>query len=329
MLEVDYCHLMRLPSVRTHPWLAAMLTILVGLAVGWILLDRWLEHYLESQSFRSAMSRLTCRVFKVSGEYAPIRRTGFLSVATPGFVGTNGWKMTRSIETQQVTATLNPWGLFLRRWQLQEIRIARGRIELQQQKPQPPPPRPWRLITTFLREVTADSADVLTRFRGQPGGFYDIKLRVCSHGEGFDYLGRDGQFRVPRLPQLKAQRVHVLVVPEKLYLHEAVLLPPRAPGSLHLKGEAGMRGDRRFKAELDSDQMPLAPWCGRWQGSVEGVIDGQVSCQGETQQQAKEKEPFSELEANGRFEAKNGRLHHLQFLDKLAEFTVNESLREL
>lgn len=63
--------------------------IAVGIAI-WILNPR-LTHYVESENFRHEMEKETARGLHFpSGQFAPIRRTGFLTAASDGFHATNG-----------------------------------------------------------------------------------------------------------------------------------------------------------------------------------------------------------------------------------------------
>ena len=57
----------------------------------------------------------------------------------------------KTISTGEADAKFNPWGIFLRRWQLDYIRIPSGKAEIQTYEPKPEnkPPRPW--YTIFFR----------------------------------------------------------------------------------------------------------------------------------------------------------------------------------
>ena len=128
---------MGLRLVGYRRWLAIAATGIAGLGLCALLLDRCLGICLQSQVVRQTMSQKTSLTFKVHGEYAPIRRTGFLKVATSGFAGDCGDWLMRAVQTQDVTAILDGWKMFRNRVELQQIAIARGRVELQQFKPKP------------------------------------------------------------------------------------------------------------------------------------------------------------------------------------------------
>ena len=107
------------------------------------------------------------------GHFAPIRRTGFLSAATAGFHATNGEKAMTKIEAHDVTARFNPLGIFLRRWQLDELHIARGEVGIQtyEPKPEPSPSKPWYHVLlpdrVYLKRVWSDPADITWQLAGQ------------------------------------------------------------------------------------------------------------------------------------------------------------------
>ncbi len=315
-------------------WLAIAAAGVIGLGLCALLLDRCLESYLQSEAFRRTMSRQTSLAFKVQGEYAPIRRTGFFAVTTSGFAGDGGDRLMRAIQAQDVTATLDGWNILRNRCELQRITIVRGRVELQQFKPKPPPIRSWfaRLLpTVILREVLADSADVLTQMHDQPAGIYGVKLRVRSNGKDFEYEGRNGFLRMPVFPELQVRRIHMLVTTPRLYLHEALMTPlsPESRGSLALKGDAGIGGNRRFNAQITADRMPLAPWLARsLQESIAGIVSGQLAGQGSMALQ-NTNSTSAALVGAGSVEIVAGRIHHLAALNRLAVLTENESLRDV
>lgn len=305
-----------------------------GMGLCGLLLDRCLERYLQSETFRQTISRQTSLAFKVQGEYAPIRRTGFLAVATSGFAGEGGDRLMRAIKAQDVTATLDGWKIFRNRCELQQITLARGRVELQQFKRRPPPIGSWFarfLPTVILREVVADSADVLTQMHGQPAGIYGVKLRVRSDGKDFEYEGQNGFLRMPVFPELQVRRIHMRVTTPRLYLYEALMTPlsPESQGTLTLTGDAGMGGDRRFNVRMTADHMPLAPWLARsLRESIAGTVSGQLAGQGSMALQDTQNTSAA-LAGAGNVDIVAGRIHHLAALDRLAALTENASLHDV
>src|ERR1044072_4900227 len=81
-----------------------------------------LTRYVESDEFRTELEKQTAKGLHFpAGNYAPIRRTGFLSAGTDGFEAKNGRKALTALKARGITARFNPLGVFLRRWQLDEV----------------------------------------------------------------------------------------------------------------------------------------------------------------------------------------------------------------
>ena len=303
----------------------------MGLCV--FLLNRGLGIYLQSEVFRRFISRQTSLALKVQGKYAPIHRTGFLTVTTAGFSSDGGDRMIKALDAQQVTATLNGRELFHRRCELQQITIARGRVELQPFEPKPPPVETWfkRLLpTVVLREVLADSADVLTKLHGRPAEIRGLKLRIRSNGVDFDYEGHDGFLRMPPLPELQVRHVHMLVTTSQLYLRESLLTPlsPESKGTLTVEGDTGTGTNNHFNTRIAIDGMPLAPWVGHWHDSIDGLVSGHLTGQGTLERKATGGR-FDSFDGSGDLQIVVGRIHGLPTLDQLAALTGNQGLRDL
>ncbi len=298
-----------------------------------LLVDQCLGIYLQSEAFRQTMSRLTSMAFKGQGEYAPIRRTGFLKVTTPGYAGDGGDQLMRAIQAQDVTATLDGWKIFRNRVELQQITIARSRVELQQFKPKPPPVETWftRLLpTVVLREVLADSADVLTQLSGRPVEIRGLNLRIRSNGVDFDYEGHDGFLRMPPVPELRVRHVHMLITTSQLYLREALLTPlsPESKGTLTVEGDTGIGTNSHFNTRIVIEGMPLAPWVGPWHDSLDGLVSGRLTGQGILERKATGGR-FDAFDGSGDLQIAVGRIHALPTLDQLAALTGNQGLRDL
>ena len=89
-----------------------------------------------------------------------------------------------SLDASGVTAKFNPWGVFLRRWQLDEVHIGTGEVGIQtyEPKPEPSPSKPWYHIflpdRVYLRRVWSEPADVTWRFREERAGFFQTYLLI-------------------------------------------------------------------------------------------------------------------------------------------------------
>src|SRR3954453_7135726 len=91
------------------------IVVLAGVAVA--LVNPPLTRYVESDAFRAELEKQTAKGLHFpAGDYAPIRRTGFLSAAADNFRAENGRKALTALEAHGITAHFNPLGVFLRRW---------------------------------------------------------------------------------------------------------------------------------------------------------------------------------------------------------------------
>ena len=152
-----------------------------------------LTRYVESDAFRAELEKATAKGLHFpAGRYAPIRRTGFLTAASDGFRAQGGRKAMTAMDAHGITATFNPLGVFLRRWQLNEVHIQSGEVGIQtyEPKPEPSPPKPWYHVflpnRVYLQRVWAEPADVTWRFRNEKGGFFGTRLLITPHGRDFD-----------------------------------------------------------------------------------------------------------------------------------------------
>src|SRR6266566_4533657 len=131
------------PSRRTGVVLGAVVTA-AGVALA--LVNPRLTRYVESDAFRAELEKQTAKGLHFpAGGYAPIRRTGFLSAASDGFRAENGRKAMTSMDARGLTARFNPLGVFLRRWQVDELHIDGGAVGIQtyEPTPEPSPTKPW------------------------------------------------------------------------------------------------------------------------------------------------------------------------------------------
>jgi hypothetical protein len=105
-----------------------------------------LTRYVESDAFRAEMEKETAKGLHFpAGTYSPIRRTGFLSVESEGFRAENGRKALATLDAHRTTARFNPLGVFLRRWQLDQVHMDGREVGIQthEPKPEPAPTKSW------------------------------------------------------------------------------------------------------------------------------------------------------------------------------------------
>src|SRR5260370_2087404 len=90
-----------------------------------------LTHYVESDVFRQTMENETAKGLHFpSGRYSPIRRISALTARSDGFRASDGQKAMKSIDARGITATFNPWAVFVRRWELDDVHVQSGEIEV-------------------------------------------------------------------------------------------------------------------------------------------------------------------------------------------------------
>ncbi len=205
------------------------LAILVGLAVP--LANRKLTEYVESDAFRRELDKQTSKGLHFEGEYQAIRRTGLLTVETDGFRARNGVKAFKTLSTGEVDAKFDPWGIFLRRWELEYIHIPAGKAEIQTYEPKPEdkPPKPWYAIflpeRVHLNKVVCDSADVTWQLRGRKAGFFQTHLLITPYGRDFEYQAKGGVMKTGMAPDLVLRQLHLVITKELLTLYELDLAP--------------------------------------------------------------------------------------------------------
>ena len=123
--------------MRRKGWgVAAVAILLIAGAIGIVWFNPQLTHYIESDRFRAELEKETAKGLHFpAGHYAPIHRKSFLIAASDRFQTDSGGKALRAIDAHGITARFNPWGVFLRRWQLDDVHIDSGKVEIQTYTP--------------------------------------------------------------------------------------------------------------------------------------------------------------------------------------------------
>ena len=117
-----------------------------------VLCNPWLTRYVESDRFRGKIEKETAKGLHFpSGHYAQIRRTGFAAVESESFQASDGKKALKTMNARGLRAKFNPWGIFLRRWELDEVHIQSGEVGIQiyEANPEGVSSKPW--FSVFLR----------------------------------------------------------------------------------------------------------------------------------------------------------------------------------
>jgi hypothetical protein len=305
--------------------------LLLAVALSIALLNRRLTRYVESDAFRAELEKQTAKGLHFpAGTYAPIRRTGFLTASSDGFRARNGRKALTSMDARGITATFNPLGVFLRRWQLDEVHIQSGEVGIQtyEPKPEPSPSKPWYHVflpnRVYLQRVWSEPADVTWRFRNEKGGFIGTRLLITPHGRDFEYQANGGTMKLAIIPDLPLRHTHLLITKKLLTLYTLDLAAgPGGDGLVHGEGTAGTSEDKSVDFKLRFDKLPVREWLPvSWREHVGGAAKGSVHWKG--------KNPKLEASSvRGSILVENGRVDGLPFLKKLASITGKESIQEL
>ena len=264
------------------------LAIVIAVVVALPLANRKLTDYIESDAFRRELDKQTSKGLHFEGEYQAIRRTGPLTARTEGFKGRNGVKAFKTLSTGEVDAKFDPWGIFLRRWELEYIHIPSGKAEIQTYEPKPEdkPPKPWYAIflpeRVHLNKVVCDSADVTWQLRGRKAGFFGTQLLVTPYGRDFEYRAEGGVMKTGIAPDLTLHQLHLLITKELLTLYDLELAPgAKSAGRIRVNGWAGMKNDKSVSAEMNFSEIPVDPWIPEaWARVIKGRASGDVAWRG-------------------------------------------------
>jgi hypothetical protein len=290
-----------------------------------------LTRYVESDAFRAEMEKQTAKGLHFPpGTYSPIRRTGFLTVSSDGFRAQNGRKAMTLLNATGITATFNPLGVLLRRWQLNSVHIQSGEVGIQtyEPKPEPSPAKPWYHIflpgRVYLKRVWSDPVDVTWRFRNEKGGFFGTRLLITPHGRDFDYRANGGTMKLALIPDLPLEQTHLVITKKLLTVYTLDLAGgPDGDGIIHGEGTAGTGEDRSVDFKVRSDKLPIREWLpANWKSHVAGTAAGNIRWTGKNLK-------LNAASVRGSLRVQEGRVRSLPFLQKLASITGKKSIEEL
>lgn len=305
--------------------------IVIGVGGAVAIVNPRLTRYVESDAFRAELDKQTAKGLHFpQGNYAPIRRTGFLSAASDGFRAQNGRKALTGLEAHGITARFNPLGVFLRRWQIDEVHIDGGEVAIQtyEPKPEPSPSKPWYHVflpdRVHLERVWSEPADVTWRLRNEKGGFFGTRLLITPHGRDFEYQATGGTMKGPLIPDLPLRHTHLLITKTLLTLYTLDLLPAaESDGFIHGEGKAGTREDKSVDFKVKFGKLPLREWLpASWRDHVNGLAEGNVHWSGQNPK-------LESSQVRGSFQVEGGRVRELPFLEKLASITGKKSIVSL
>lgn len=303
----------------------------LGLA-GLLILSPKLTPWLEGKSFREMLDRQTSKGLNFSGTYGPISRTGFSTAFAPEFHAQDGVKAMQSLEAEDISARFNPWGVFLRRWQLDYVHIRKGTVRVQTYEPVPKEKktRPWYAIfmpnRVYLGEVTCEDANVTWMLKDQEGGIFSTRVKILPYGRDFEYFAEGGVFRLPGiLPEYDLERIHLLITKKVLQIYALELVRETTEGraKIALEGSLGMGATSPVDMKLKVENLPVAQWIPKHlKGQVRGVATGSMVWTGD--------DPSLEASSgSGSLKVSGAELNDLEILDFLASATSKKSFRQV
>jgi hypothetical protein len=311
-------------------WFSVLIGAGALLAIAVLLINPRLTKYVESDAFRRELDKQTSKGLHLEGSYQNIRRTGFLTATAEGFTGKNGVKAFKAISTGKVDASFNPWGIFLRRWELDYILIPSGKAEIQTYEPKPEtkPPKPWYAILlpdrVYLQKVVCDSADVTWQLRGRQAGFFRTKLLITPHGRDFEYRASGGMMKTGLAPDLTLRQLHLLITKEELTLYDMELAPNlKSEGRIRVTGRAGLKEDKSLSATMTFSEIPVDPWIPEaWASLIKGRARGDVTWEGQDMK-------MEGSSGRGAFRIEGGRVSGAPFLEEAATITGKKSIEDI
>jgi len=293
---------------------------LVIIAGAVVLSSPRLTRYVESDRFRHALEKETAEGLHFpSAQYSRIRRTGFLMAQSESFRAGDGKKALKATDAHDIRAGFDPWGVFLRRWQLDELHIQSSKVEIQiyEHKPESPPAKPWFSIflpnRVYLKRVETERADVTWRFRGAGAGFFGTRLLITPHDRDFNYEATGGTLKMAPIPDLYLRHARLLITKTLLTLYDVDLAPnAQSEGTLRGEGKAGIGKDKGVDCSASFDRLPIGAWLpSNWKAHFTGLATGAVHWTG--------KNPKLETSSGeGSLRVRGARIEHLPLLEELA-----------
>jgi len=323
-------------SILRRRWLiwAGAIVVFLVVAGAVVLCNPWLTRYVESDRFRAKIENETAKGLHFpSGHYAPIHRTGFAAVESESFQASDGKKALKTMNARGLRAKFNPWGIFLRRWELDEVHIQSGEVGIQiyEANPEGVPSKPWFSVflpnRVYLKHIKSEPANVTWQFRGERAGFFGTRLLITPHGSDFEYRATGGALKMALIPDLYLRHMHLLITKTLLTLYALDLAPgalaAASDGSIHGAGGVGIGQDKSVDFNVSFDRLPIRGWLpSNWKEHFAGLGAGAVHWTGKN----------SKLESSageGSLRVCDARIDQLPFLEKLATLAQKRSLEHL
>jgi len=311
-------------------WLGGFLLV-AGIALGFLVsyADAPLESWLNSESFRSMLSREVSKAMKVDGEFAPLTVKDWTS--TTAEYTSEGWpgEAIGSLNAHGVKGKFNPWAVLWRVWQIDRIDIEAGEFALrlpedELKKTPVKGKKPWYAWLMpqrfYAKWIETPKALVTFPFMGKEGKLKDVHLGATMIERDFKYFIYNGTLEFPLLPELQIKQLRMLITREKMDIESALLTGiNNDPASALIVATVGMREDKSVKAVVKLKDMPFDQTMpenlrGKLSGRISGDLDWNTDKTG--------KEIFS----TGKLEVRDTLLRDWVWLDQLSKLHNNPEL---
>jgi len=303
-------------------------TVAIAIGITLALINPALTRYVESPRFRLALEQETAKGLHFpSSAFASIRRTGLLKAQSESFKARDGRKAITNLEAQGITGRFNPLGVFLRRWQIDELHIDRAEIGIHvyEPTPEPQPIKPWYFVflpdRVYLKRVWSDNVDVTWLMRDERGGIFRTHLVVTPHGRDFEYRANGGTLKNPSMPELAVRQIHLLITKKVFTLYQLDL--KAGDGSIHGEGSTLISGDKHADFAFNWNEVPVREWVPKtWNGNFAGAATGDLHWTGNDYK-------LAAATMTGTVTVKSGRVGNTKFLDTIAAVTKRNDLAQL
>src|SRR5438132_3993531 len=296
----------------------ASIAIVIGITL--VLINSAVTRYVESSRFRVALEQEAAKGLHFpNSKFAAIKRSGFLSAKSETFEARNGRKAVTTLDAQGITGQFNPLGGFLRRWQIDDLHIERGKIgvHVYEPKPEPQAARPWYFFflpdRVYLKRVWSDNVDVSWPARAEEGGIFQTHLVITPHGRDFEYRASGGTLKNPFLPEVAVRQVHLLITKKVFTLYNLDL--NSGNGSIHGQGATAISGEKHADFLFNWNDLPVREWVPKtWNGNFAGAATGDLHWTGNDYK-------LAAATIIGTMTVKGGRVVNMKFLDTIAAVT--------
>jgi hypothetical protein len=304
----------------------AAIGVLVGVALA--LINPALTRYVEGSRFHQALEQETASGLHFpSSEFAPIRRAEALTAQSERLSAREGRKAITRLDARGITGRFNPLGLFLRRWQIDDLHIDRGEIGLHvyEPTPEPQPSRPWYFFFlpdhVYLKHVWSDDVDLTWPIRGERGRISHTRLVITPRGRDFEYRASGGRIRNPFAPEMAVRQIHLLVTKKLFALYNLEL--QSGNGSVHAQGTTAISGEKYADFNFNWNDVPIRDWLPKsWSGNFAGAATGDLHWTGNDYK-------LAAATMTGECRVHGGRVSDLKLFDTIAAVTKHSDLTRL